>query len=104
MYVIKACQIRYEVPMLRDRIARLAVAALLALGAAGRGGDDEPTAATPTSPTAQPAETPAPPASGANAFIGSIAVDPENGTVMIGTGLGLYRLKARREGRAAHRR
>jgi hypothetical protein len=71
-------------------IARLAVTAVLIAGAAGCGGDDE---LTVPAPTAQPAETPAPPANGANAFIGSIAVDPKDGTVMIGSGLGLYRLK-----------
>jgi hypothetical protein len=30
--------------------------------------------------------------SGADAYIGSIAVDPADGTVMLGTGLGLFRL------------
>jgi hypothetical protein len=72
-------------------IARLAVAVALAVGAAGCGGDDEPTVAAP--PTAEPAETPAPSVSGANAFIGSIAVDPADGTVMLGTGLGLFRVE-----------
>jgi hypothetical protein len=78
--------------------ARCAAAlAALALAAAGCGGGDDPpqqTAATPN-PTSEPAsaETPAPPASGANAFIGSIAVDPKDGTVMLGTGLGLFRVK-----------
>ena len=72
-------------------IVRLVVAcAALVLVAAGCGGDDEPTAAAPAE-TAEPAPTPAGSASGANAFIGSIAVDPEDGTVMLGTGLGLFR-------------
>jgi hypothetical protein len=70
----------------------LALLALLAI--AGCGGDDPPeTAATstpnPTTP-AEPAE-PAEPGSAANAFIGSLAVDPEDGTLMLGTGLGLFR-------------
>jgi hypothetical protein len=81
-------------------IVRLAAAcAALVLAAAGCGGDDEPTVSapaetsTPTAPgTAAPAETPAPSVSGANAFIGSIAVDPGDGTVMLGTGLGLFRM------------
>jgi photosystem II stability/assembly factor-like uncharacterized protein len=86
-------------------LARLAVlAALTATLASCGGGDDEPTetaqtpapTATPTAnPTTgdQPAETPAPPTSGANAYIGSIAVDPKDGTVVLGTGLGLFRLE-----------
>jgi photosystem II stability/assembly factor-like uncharacterized protein len=83
-------------------IARLAVVAALAVAAAGCGGEAEP-AATPT-PTKTPSITamespvpeaaaPAAPTSGANAFIGSIAVDPADGTVMLGTGLGLFRLE-----------
>jgi photosystem II stability/assembly factor-like uncharacterized protein len=79
------------------------LAAVLALATlAGCGGKDEP-AATPA-PTKTPSITadettapqeaaPAAPTSGANAFIGSIAVDPGDGTVMLGTGLGLFRLK-----------
>jgi hypothetical protein len=86
-------------------IARLAVVAVLAVAAAGCGGGDEPaeTAQTPA-PTSTPSVTetaaPADPVqadpsavSGANAFIGSIAVDPKDGAVMLGTGLGLFRLK-----------
>jgi photosystem II stability/assembly factor-like uncharacterized protein len=75
--------------------ARLAVLAALVATAAGCGGDDPapaPAATTTPNPTAA-AETPAPPTSGANAFIGSIAVDPKDGTVILGTGLGLFRLK-----------
>ena len=81
-------------------IARLAVLAALVVGAAGCGGDDPapsepppPAASTPTpNPTVAAEEsTPAPPGSGANAFIGSIAVDPKDGTLMLGTGLGLFR-------------
>jgi hypothetical protein len=55
-------------------------------------GDDEPTVSAPDG-TAAPASTPAPPVRGANAFIGSIAVDPQDGTVMLGTGLGLFRME-----------
>jgi hypothetical protein len=84
-------------------IVRLAVLAALSVAVAGCGGGDDP-AATPT-PTKTPSVTatetaapqeaaPAPaPSSGANAFIGSIAVDPADGTVMLGTGLGLFRLE-----------
>jgi photosystem II stability/assembly factor-like uncharacterized protein len=85
-------------------LARLAVLAALTVGVAGCGGGDDPAettrtpaaTATPTaSPTTgEPAQTtPAPPTSGANAFIGSIAVDPKDGTVILGTGLGLFRLE-----------
>jgi hypothetical protein len=45
------------------------------------------------SPAPQDAGPPPAPTSGANAFIGSIAVDPADGTVMLGTGLGLFRLE-----------
>ncbi len=80
-------------------IARLAVLAVLVMAAAGCGGDDPAPSETPppaSTPTASPtvaaeASTPAPPGSGANAFIGSIAVDPKDGTMMLGTGLGLFR-------------
>ncbi|HEY6696340.1 MAG TPA: hypothetical protein VI006_26040 [Solirubrobacteraceae bacterium] len=82
-------------------IALLAVLAALAVAAAGCGGSDEPaeTAQTPTptsteaAPPADPVEAAPSTVSGANAFIGSIAVDPKDGTVMLGTGLGLFRLK-----------
>jgi len=78
--------------------ARLALLALIAL-VAGCGGSDDPPAETVQTPPPQSSATPgeqtsAPPAQGsaANAFIGSIAVDPSDGTVMLGTGLGLFRL------------
>ena len=86
-------------------VARLVVLAAIVATLAGCGGDDEPadtvqtpaattTTAPPADPTAEaPAQTPAPSASGANAYIGSIAVDPKDGTVMLGTGLGLFRLE-----------
>lgn len=48
--------------------------------------------ATPNPTIAAEEATPAPPGSAANAFIGSLAVDPADGTMIIGTGLGLFRL------------
>lgn len=72
--------------------AILAVLAVLA----GCGGDDPPETAVPAeTPTPNPtaAAEPADPGSAANAFIGSLAVDPADGTLMIGTGLGLFRAK-----------
>jgi hypothetical protein len=89
--------------------ARLAIVLTLAL--AGCGGDEpEETAApsTPTpNPTTAPSETaePSEPGSAANAFIASLAVDPRDGTLMIGTGLGLFRLepKARKPERVIGR-
>ena len=76
------------------RAVRAPLLALLAvLAIAGCGGDDPPeTVATSTAtpnPTT-PAET-AEPGSAANAFIGSLAVDPVDGSLMLGTGLGLFR-------------
>lgn len=72
--------------------ARLAVLAALAAAAAGCGGDE--TSPEPAA-TAEPAvESPAPEPSGANAFIGSLAVDPAGGTLLLGTGVGLFRLDA----------
>ena len=65
------------------------------------GGDDappaEPTATATPAATAAPAETGEP--SGAaegttSPFVGSLAVDPGDGTLIAGTGLGLYRLAA----------
>ena len=69
---------------------RARLAALLILLAAGCGGDEatESSTATPT-----PNPTTAPQGTAANAFIGSLAVDPGDGTLMIGTGLGLFRLR-----------
>ena len=69
--------------------ARLAL--LLALLAAGCGGDEPVQSSTPTP---NPTSEPAPQGSAANAFIGSLAVDPGDGTLMIGTGLGLFRLRS----------
>jgi len=84
-------------------LARLAVLAAIVATLAGCGGDDEPAdtaqtpaataTPTPNSTSEAPAQTPPPETSGANAFIGSIAVDPKDGTVVLGTGLGLFRLE-----------
>jgi photosystem II stability/assembly factor-like uncharacterized protein len=75
---------------LRAVRARLAILALLAL--AGCGGD-EPAETAEQTPTPNPTieAEPSEPGSAANAFIGSLAVDPEDGTLVIGTGLGLFR-------------
>jgi hypothetical protein len=81
---------------LRAVRARLAILAVLAI--AGCGGDDsaEPAAEPASTPTPNPTTPAEPtasaePGSAANAFIGSLAVDPGDGTLMIGTGLGLFR-------------
>ena len=80
----------------RTRLAILATALVTGCGGDEPGETAAP-ASTPTpNPTtaAEPAE-PAEPGSAANAFIGSLAVDPGDGTLMIGTGLGLFRLEPR---------
>jgi photosystem II stability/assembly factor-like uncharacterized protein len=52
-----------------------------------------PTAAPTTAPTTEPATEPAAtPGSAANAYIGSIAVDPRGGAVYLGTAAGLFRV------------
>jgi len=77
----------------------LALLAALALASCG---DDEPAqeAASTPAPAAEstaepaPAEDPVEPSGGgASPYIGSLSVDPGDGTLMIGTGLGLYRLE-----------
>jgi BNR/Asp-box repeat len=79
--------------------SRRHLAVLGALLLAGCGDEEaRPAPATTATATAvaqaeEPA--PAPAGSGANAFIGSLAVDPDDGTVFIGTGLGLFRVNAR---------
>jgi hypothetical protein len=77
---------------LRAVRARLAILAVLVLTGCG-GEDATETASTPTPNPTLPAEPTATsePGSAANAFIGSLAVDPGDGTLMIGTGLGLFR-------------
>jgi hypothetical protein len=73
---------------------------LLSVALAGCGGDepsaeDPPPAPAPTA--AAPAETSEPadsPDGGGSPFIGSLTVDPGDGTLIAGTGLGLYRLEA----------
>ena len=78
------------------RAARLLPALLAAVALAACGSDDPAPeeAATPAPEATQAPADPVPPADGGGAspFIGSISVDPGDGTMMIGTGLGLYRL------------
>lgn len=77
------------------------IAALLAAALAGCGGDDPATTAEPArTPEPAVAATPDREGSAADAFIGSIAVDPADGTLYLGTGLGLY---VSRDGRRARR-
>jgi hypothetical protein len=66
----------------RGTIARLGVIAGLVAASSGCGGDE---GGRPTPPPA---------AAAANAFIGSLAVDPAEGTLLLGTGAGLFRLDA----------
>jgi len=80
------------------RAACLLPALLTALALAACG-EEEPgaeSAATPAATATTPAATAtAEPAGGGGAspYIGSLSVDPGDGTLMIGTGLGLYRLE-----------
>jgi hypothetical protein len=78
---------------------RRLIAVLGVLAAVAGCGDDpvveEPPAPEPTAE--QPEATPMPTDSAANAFIGSIAIDPADGTMFLGTGLGLFRYEGRGE-------
>jgi len=67
----------------------------LTLTACGESSDSTAPASTPTPNPTTAAEqaTPRPPGSAANAFIGSLAIDPKDGTLFLGTGLGLFRLE-----------
>ena len=76
---------------MRRLVAPLLLAAFLMAGCGDDGGDG-PAAATPA-PTAAPAEpSPAGDGGGGAPFVGSLAVDPGDGTVLAGTGLGMYRI------------
>jgi hypothetical protein len=82
------------------RPARLLLVLLTALALASCGDDEAaPGPAATATPQAEATRAPAPaePAgdgasSTASPYIGSLSVDPGDGTLMIGTGLGLYRL------------
>ncbi|WP_028063538.1 WD40/YVTN/BNR-like repeat-containing protein [Solirubrobacter soli] len=87
--------------MRRERLARACVLATLALSACG-GSDPEPAAPTDTTAPAEtateaPAVETAPPDTGASdgssPAINSVTVDPGDGTIMIGSGPALYRIK-----------
>ena len=77
---------------------RLVLLLLVAL-AGCRGGDDPSAEAPPPAPTVTatattaPAGTAEPSGGGGAPFVGSLAVDPGDGTLIAGTGLGLYRLE-----------
>jgi hypothetical protein len=74
-------------------VRRALLPLLLALAGCGSEQTEPQAAATPTpNPTSE--ATPAPAGNAANAFIGSMAVDPADETLLLGTGLGLYRVRA----------
>jgi hypothetical protein len=79
---------------LRRRMRRLLPLLIVAL-IAGCGDDDPaPDSSAPTATaTAAPAETSEPAGGGGSPFIGSLTVDPGDGTLIAGTGLGLFRLE-----------
>ena len=87
---------------IHKRRTLLAMACSLTVGFAGCGDESRrengPRAAIATGPAmAAPVRTASTPASAASSgggapFIGSMAVDPADGTLVIGTGVGLYRL------------
>jgi photosystem II stability/assembly factor-like uncharacterized protein len=77
---------------------RLMLLAVAYLALAGCSEDDPaPEAATPaptaTAPAAEPAPAGEEPAATGAPFVGSLTVDPGDGTLIAGTGLGLYRLE-----------
>ena len=77
--------------------ARLAVLATLLAAAAGCGGDeDAPDASTPApaSTSAAGGEDPGAEPTGENAFVGSLAADPSGGTLLLATGVGLFRAES----------
>ncbi len=81
------------------RPAALVVAAALLVGCGdGDASEEERAASTPT-PTSAPAEPdPVAPTQGGGSgggspYVGSLAVDPRSGTLIIGTGTGLFRLE-----------
>ena len=82
-----AATTRFPSSAARHRAALLAVLVAAVVGCGGDGPAPEP-----TTPAPEPA-TPAP-SSGADAFIGSLAADPGDGTLLLGTGLGLFRVDA----------
>jgi hypothetical protein len=59
-------------------------------------GEDEPDAPAAPAPdvTAAPAQTAEPADGGGAPFVGSLTVDPGDGTLIAGTGLGMYRVEA----------
>jgi hypothetical protein len=81
---------------MRRFVPLLLSAALASCGGDEPSAEDPPPAPAPTA-TAAPAETSEPadsPDGGGSPFIGSLTVDPGDGTLIAGTGLGLYRLEA----------
>jgi hypothetical protein len=86
-----------------ERLARACVIAA-ALALASCGGDEQapaapaeattaPTEAAPTEAPADPAATPPPDTGGSSPAINSVTVDPGDGTIMVGSGPALYRVK-----------
>ena len=69
--------------------------ALVALAGCGDDGEDRQTATAPIpTPSAAPETSPSSEPTGTSApFVGSLTVDPQRGTLIIGTGMGLFRLE-----------
>jgi hypothetical protein len=84
-----------------ERLARACVLATAALAFASCGDSEVPAGGPAPAPTeaateAQPVETPSDPppdSGGASPAINSVTVDPGDGTIMVGSGPALYRLK-----------